>query len=356
MSSFKPEHPILDNPTDWSISQFCAVKESWSSLLPLFAKGYIEYPEMQLTTLASESVEKEFLEIAQSSARKHCKRRFSFSIFRYKSTSDFQFPLPSTLKAFWDKNKRDVIFKRIYGNELKVLQYLNAPEMRANPMNRTIPVLEFITHDTLTFAAMPRYWEGALGGLWADFADVRQLMHACQHLCEGLVFLHEHRIVHGDIDGRNTAFNAIADPLDEHPTGLLDPISKTEFVFLDFGMSSIYSIDADLDNVAPVQVIYNFPNLPPPAPPLPEHCNLFRADVLNLANCLQHIVRVAQNIIPELIPFFEEYTSQNMGAKLSARKMLDAFQTMYANIPQEKLTALFIFIWNLSKFFFGKAW
>ncbi|KAJ7583416.1 hypothetical protein C8J56DRAFT_791209 [Mycena floridula] len=225
----------------------------------------------------------------------------------------------------------------VHGNELKILEYLNTPELRANPMNRTIPVLEFITYDKLTFAVMPR-WEGELGGLYADFTDVHQLLHVCQHLFEGLDFLHEHGIFHNDLDGRNIAFNAISDPLDRFPTELLNP-SETEFVFIDFGMSSIYLPDTDLDSVAPVQANYNFSERPPPAPPLPKYCNPFRADVLNLARCLERIVRVAQDIVPELIPFFEAHTKPNVDSNPSAREMLNAFQTMCANIPPEKLDA-----------------
>ncbi|KAJ7583428.1 hypothetical protein C8J56DRAFT_894116 [Mycena floridula] len=349
MTSFQLEHPILSNPADWRLpvefwSLPNAVKDSWSSLLPLFAtKGYIEHPELPpCIPLANElAVEKRLLEIAEMNGpvqpESTAKESYPFPrvFFRYKCTDEFLIPLPPAVKCFWDREKRDVVLKMVHGNELKILQYLNTPEMRANPMNRTIPVLEFITYEALTFAVMP-LWQTNIVGLAPDFADVRQLMHLCRNLLEGLVFLHEHRIVHGDIDSRNMAFNAIFDPLDEYPTGLVDP-GDTEFVFIDFDRSSIYPLDTDLDNVASLQVIYTCGNQPPPAPPLPKYCNPFRADVLNLAHALAPLVRSAQDIIPELIPFFEEHTNQDMEVNLSARKMLDVFQTMYSGIPREKL-------------------
>ncbi|KAJ7583417.1 hypothetical protein C8J56DRAFT_953989 [Mycena floridula] len=349
MTSFRPEHPVIAHAAAWYVhpmadnyaTDLAAVQDSWSALLPLFAaKGYIEYPQVKLLTSENEPIQ-QLLENARMNGplESECIANQSYPFprvfFRYKSTNDIRMFPPSTVKYFWDREKRDVVFKLVHGNELKVLQYLNAPEMRANPMNRTIPVLEFITYDKLTFAVMPR-WEGELGGLCADFANVHQLLHVCQHLFEGLDFLHEHRIFHNDLDGRNIAFNAISDPLDEYPTGLLEP-GETDFVFLDFGMSSIYSLETELDGVAPVRANHNLSERPPPAPPLSKYCNPFRADVLNLAMCLERIVRVAQDIVPELVPFFEAHTKQNVDSNPSAREMLNAFQTICANIPPEKL-------------------
>lgn len=40
--------------------------------------------------------------------------------------------------------------------ELQALQRLNSPLLRANPRNKTIPVLEFINWGDLVFAIMPR--------------------------------------------------------------------------------------------------------------------------------------------------------------------------------------------------------
>ena len=40
--------------------------------------------------------------------------------------------------------------------ELEALRRLNSPLLRANPRNRTIPVLEFIKWGDLVFAVMPR--------------------------------------------------------------------------------------------------------------------------------------------------------------------------------------------------------
>ncbi|KAJ7583435.1 hypothetical protein C8J56DRAFT_1167339 [Mycena floridula] len=329
-------HPVIANPVDWSINTWedCqVVDDSWSSLLPFFeANGYKQIPpagpEVSVVTLVDDPGD-QLSQLDGPVESKHTANEvypFARVFFRTRYKHELGFAIPTTVKAFWDRENREILIKIVHGNELKVLQYLNTPEMRANSINRTIPVLEFIAYEALTFAVMPR-WGGPFGGLDADFANVRELMHACQHLFEGLVFLHDHRIVHGDIDARNTAVNAIPDPMDEHPTGLLNP-SETEYVFIDFGMSSMYSLDTDMDSVAPVQPIFNFPERPLPAPPLPEYCNPFRADVYNLATCLERSVRVAQDIVPELVTFFEAHTKQDIDANPSAREMLNAFQML----------------------------
>ncbi|KAJ7583441.1 hypothetical protein C8J56DRAFT_1028397 [Mycena floridula] len=347
MTSFQPPHPILSNPADWYIydvhadwSKTETVKECWVSLLPFFAaKGYRQHPSCE--ALAGNLDERQRrLKLMQMNGpiEPKCGAKESYpfprAFFRYKYLEESQFvnPLPSTVKCFLDKENRDVILKLVHGDELKILQYLNTPEMRANPRNRTIPVLEFITFEALTFAVMPR-WQG---GIYADYADVRQLMHVCDQLFEGLDFLHEHRIVHRDVTGENMAFNAVADPLDDYPTGLLDP-SETEFVFIDFGISLIFPLDTVLDTVAPARPYFTFGVNAALAPQLPRSCNPFSTDVFNLVRHLQLAVRVAEDIVPEVVPFFEAHTKLDVDSNPSARETLTAFRAMYANIDQERL-------------------
>ena len=46
--------------------------------------------------------------------------------------------------------------------ELRILEHLDQPDLRAHPRNRTVPVVEFVRHEHYTFAIFPR---------WTDFPE-----------------------------------------------------------------------------------------------------------------------------------------------------------------------------------------
>ena len=46
--------------------------------------------------------------------------------------------------------------------ELRILEQLSRPDIRAHPRNRTVPVVDFVRHEQYTFAIFPR---------WTDFPE-----------------------------------------------------------------------------------------------------------------------------------------------------------------------------------------
>lgn len=104
---------------------------------------------------------------------------------------------------------------------------------------------------------------------------------------QGLDFLHENRIAHCDILEQNIGINVISAEQSDYRTGVCGPDSH--YALFDFGFSSIFPLDVDLDSVPPRDnLIFEDRYLPDPGP-----CNPFRADVIFTGNLLERYVRVS---------------------------------------------------------------
>ncbi|KAK0447870.1 uncharacterized protein EV420DRAFT_1275946 [Desarmillaria tabescens] len=98
--------------------------------------------------------------------------------------------------AFSLKKQEKVVLKVIESNELPILRILNAPNVRALPNNRTVPILETLhlkdDPDKRLIIVMPflRWFFDP------PFETLHQVLDASRQLLSGLAFIHEHHIAH----------------------------------------------------------------------------------------------------------------------------------------------------------------
>ena len=129
--------------------------------------------------------------------------RSAYSVLRF-SRAD---PPRSAGKEFFIKVISDG--QNVKGvNELRILEYLNRPDIRSDPRNRTVPVIEYIKHEQYTFAVFARWTDFPYDEIKIPMTAIesctqvtevrRELFHShlVAHCHQGLAFLHEKRIAH----------------------------------------------------------------------------------------------------------------------------------------------------------------
>ncbi|KAK7021514.1 kinase-like domain-containing protein [Favolaschia claudopus] len=137
-----------------------------------------------------------------------------------------------------DQYHRHVIIKAILVEdiELQILKSLSFDPLRSDPRNHTIPVLQFIPGNGFEFSVQACWYEH---WQWPPFDRAPSRFEMARQLLEGLVFMHEHYIAHGDIHPRNILWN-------HAPTHHeLSRHSKFNFcmAYIDFGGAVLFSAD-----------------------------------------------------------------------------------------------------------------
>ncbi|KAF8195117.1 hypothetical protein BJ912DRAFT_923992 [Pholiota molesta] len=252
----------------------------------------------------------------------------------YENREHGRFSLPPCLRiwAAQDKLGRDVVIKIVSEDELKVLRYLNTKEARSDPRNHTIPLIDSGTFSGLSFAITSR-WDSAF---MFHLKTVAELMHCAKMLLEGLDFLHEKRVFHGDILCQNIGMNVALDlPHDiKQPLGLREP-STTRYAYYDFEGSAIYPLDTPLEeNLATEFVGFGLRGIPTPDGPF----KVFPLDVLCLGLLLEHRTRHIVDIIPELGPFLDGIVGADEDQRFTARQSLIEFEKIYSKLTPEQLS------------------
>ncbi|PCH37321.1 kinase-like protein [Wolfiporia cocos MD-104 SS10] len=103
--------------------------------------------------------------------------------------------------------------------EVVLLRYLNSPELRSDPRNHTIPVVEIIDASAdLCILVMPKF---EFYPLLVDRRNLDALHDYVRQIVEGVAFLHEHNISH----------------LDLKPTNIVVDVSTQKVYIIDFGLA-----------------------------------------------------------------------------------------------------------------------
>ncbi|PCH37415.1 kinase-like protein [Wolfiporia cocos MD-104 SS10] len=103
--------------------------------------------------------------------------------------------------------------------EVVLLRYLNSPELRSDPRNHTIPVVEIIDASAdLCILVMPKFEPYPL---LVDRRNLDALHDYVRQIVEGVAFLHEHNISH----------------LDLKPTNIVVDVSTQKVYIIDFGLA-----------------------------------------------------------------------------------------------------------------------
>ncbi|KJA19245.1 hypothetical protein HYPSUDRAFT_44512 [Hypholoma sublateritium FD-334 SS-4] len=327
--------------THWTVSnefnsellraEVAACRKAWDYLEPIFAShGYTFYklftpsgsllianpsgPEVQATSLPTHP---------------YARRVYD---------KDIQMLFSTTSMQIWparDSLGREVVIKVIADDtnteEYEIFKILNTAEMRSDPRNHTIPIIEFIRVEKYTFVVMPRWY----GGLWLDFGVVNELMWFAQSMLEVFDFLHEHRIVHFDFLEQNLGINVLSDVNQPYITGLLDP-SVTKYALFDFGHSKQYPLDCDINEVEETRFFgFDLRGMHEPEGPY----NPFQVEMYSVGLVLQINIRHVEHVVPELGPFFDAMLEDSPAKRLTARQALHAFQKIYESLSDEQLHA-----------------
>ncbi|KAI0643709.1 hypothetical protein C8Q79DRAFT_1120660 [Trametes meyenii] len=153
-----------------------------------------------------------------------------------------------------------VYLKRVASTspELSLCRYFSSQELRRDPRNHCVPLLDVILHPmdpAVSFMVMPflRYVDRP------PFETVEDVMDCGEQLLEGLLFMHEHGVAHRDCAYPNVMMDATAlYPQGFHPVyqdfspdinhyAPLAPRSSVQVTYflVDFGISSQFSVHAD---------------------------------------------------------------------------------------------------------------
>ncbi|PPR00540.1 hypothetical protein CVT24_005514 [Panaeolus cyanescens] len=142
-----------------------------------------------------------------------------------------------------DVNGNDLVIRLVSDNqtsdELRIWRRLHAPGIKNHPRNRVIPVLEYLEFDGLVFIVMPWWNSPAL----SDYATTEEIFNMAECILDTVDFLHEHRIVHRDMDFQNVGINVTFDPSQDFPKGHNDP-KEAIYAIIDFGFSLIYPYES----------------------------------------------------------------------------------------------------------------
>ncbi|KAG2004502.1 other/AgaK1 protein kinase [Coprinopsis cinerea AmutBmut pab1-1] len=301
----------------------------WALLTPFFAsRGYHLYEPSKLPQTMPPSSLKPPADVDESYpyARRRVRDEQGLAFLDIQSCRVW---------AARDNAGREVIIKMVsFGekesDELKIYRRLNTPGARADPRNRTLPVIDYITYDGLVFVVTPRWGEPVVG---LSFSTVEQLLLMTDQLLEGMVFLHQQRIAHRDVDTRNMVMNALFEVCEGHDCDEIRDPSAVRYAYIDFEASAIFSMDTDIDKVV-MKRERRFRTVH--AGLEGPESNPFADDIYVLIHVLQRWVRVVENVVPEMGVFFDEILS-NYSSDLSAIAVLSKFRQIRAELTAEQL-------------------
>ncbi|KAF8891982.1 hypothetical protein CPB85DRAFT_1440922 [Mucidula mucida] len=194
-----------------------------------------------------------------------------------------------------DRIGRDVVIKAVSGSiptkELRALRLLHSDDLRDDPRNHTIPVLDYLEFNGQVFAVMPR--QGWNAAIWADFATVGEVVRYGQAFFEAIAFLHEHYIAHGDTIGQNFVMDVMVPKPKEFGVlyaGVRGPERK--YAFIDFETATLPVLSSDSSSSdKPSHQTYS---------PAPEFAIASKHEVARLARNLEFHLRCIEDVVPDL--------------------------------------------------------
>ncbi|KAJ3015694.1 hypothetical protein NUW54_g170 [Trametes sanguinea] len=222
---------------------------------------------------------------------------------------------PHLMDARRISDNKLVLIKRIRrsSREIDIATYLSSAEMRKDPRNHSVPVLDVLNDpidDTVAFLIMPflRYIDDP------PFESLENVLDCCEQLLEGLAFMHVQGVAHRDCAYKNIMMDGdLLYPKGYHPMSIhslpddpyqMAPVRsrrgvQLKYYYVDFGISTRYAPDE------PRQLVVGNAGLDQDVPELSNEIpyDPFKVDVFILGNFFrQH--------------FLEKYTNANMLAPL----------------------------------------
>ncbi|KAJ7655834.1 kinase-like domain-containing protein [Mycena polygramma] len=199
------------------------------------------------------------------------------------------------------RDGRKVVLKRVpsNGSEIAITTYLTSPALRADPRNRTIPLLDTIPmpNSPWTFLVLPycRRFN------YPPFHCRNEFVDAMTQFMEGLQFMHDHNIVHFDIAPQNMVMDEsrvvprgshFATP-DTHSGyyGLFCwndrcAVSPVSYYYIDFGLSLHFPNGKD--TALHLSTLRTFPDIPELSQTVPY--NPFQVDIYQLGLTMHKLI------------------------------------------------------------------
>ncbi|KAF8524020.1 hypothetical protein JB92DRAFT_2882457 [Gautieria morchelliformis] len=220
---------------------------------------------------------------------------FCFIHDRFKAFLEWEniagtlFPMPYVHPALESLGRR-VILKAVPASimELKVIQCLSSALLRADPRNHTIPLLEVLDGRECNLercASIEEYLEYVF----------------TTTMTQGLVFMHQKGIIHGDLHNLNVVMNMLAGntsgPFDSTPRDFGPCGAKYTFIMIDFGESHIVCTEDDAIR-HPDEIRFH-PKVLAPELLKDDPVNLFSCDVYAVGALLRDHITATANVDPQ---------------------------------------------------------
>ncbi|KAG2004777.1 other/AgaK1 protein kinase, variant 2 [Coprinopsis cinerea AmutBmut pab1-1] len=330
-------------PTDWKSwtskgqlkglqEELAATAKRWSDLAPFFASHnyYLYERTIGHRTYPSSTGPTRFQGVAEP----------PFARPKFKNDEDLEFTDIQGCRvwAARDGAGREVVIKLVAAqweesDELKIYRRINTAEARADPRNRTLPVLDYIHYNGLVFVVTPRWGPIMVGA--PPFTKVEQVLSMVEQYFEGLAFLHEHRIAHRDITSGNMVMNVLYYLYRNRDT-FEDPTesSTVRYAFIDFEASAILPLETDIEKV---EMTRDMRTGARNARLKRGESNPFKDDVAILGNILQRWNRVIEDVVPEIGPFFDNLVKDGCTNPPTAAVALKNLQDIKSRLNHDQL-------------------
>ncbi|KZV68671.1 hypothetical protein PENSPDRAFT_609701 [Peniophora sp. CONT] len=221
--------------------------------------------------------------------------------------------------------------------ESTILSLLNAPEVRNDPRNHAVPILDHFQDDidpTISYFVMP-----FLRPLdWPVLEKVGDCVELVTQFLEGLVFQHEMGVAHRDCSEKNLLMDASSlYPNGHHPVNLdfssdfktiVDPLRRSKhtvrYYYVDFGISTYFPSTSTSTLVTGIfGRNQNVPELSDIVPYDP-----FKVDIFSMGQVFEELFIKPYSNVEFLLPLIRSMTARKPAARPTATEALEMWKAM----------------------------
>ncbi|KAJ7447556.1 kinase-like domain-containing protein [Mycena galericulata] len=253
------------------------------------------------------------------------------------------------LDAIRTSDGMKVVLKKVPtdGEELRIAAILSTPRLRSDPRNHTIPILEVITvpNESWTLLVMPycRRFDDPPFHCRAEFIE------AMRQYLEGLQFMHDQNICHGDIAPQNLMMDeSRVVPDGSHffmprtHSGFLRlfrwnnrcSVGPINYYYIDFGLSMHFP-DGKA-TASTVGTLRTFPTIPELSLTVPY--DPFKVDIYQLGLTIQKLIQTYR-ALRDFRPVATAMLNPNPGERPSPTESLVQLNSIAAGLSQRTLNA-----------------